>query len=72
MEGCRVGAERPRGVGVADNGGHVGQVLEHYVVPEELLGDVHAFAVDEDVRPAGELELQPRGGDDDVCIKRPP
>lgn len=64
-----VGAERPRGVPVADNLAHVGHVGQHGEAPHVLFGDIDGLAVDGEVNAAQEAQVQPRGGDDDVGVK---
>lgn len=68
QQGGGVCAERPRGVGVANDKRRVGQILQHGALPHELVAGLDGLAVDAQPRPARKLHLQPRRRDDDVGL----
>ena len=66
-----VGAQRPRRIRVAHAPEQVGHVFEHVRLVDETLGGIDLFAVHADRGPAQRLQLQARGGDDDVGVEMP-
>lgn len=67
--GGGVGAQRPRRVGVTDDKGGVGEILQHHAAPEELLSMVDELPVDLDRRAAADEDAETGRGDDDVRVE---
>ena len=64
-----VGLERPGRVGVAEDPGEIGNVLEQDSLVEHALAESLCLAIDDELHPSEDLQIQPGRGDDDVGFK---
>ena len=67
--GDEVGLQRPGGVGVPDREGEVRDVAEHHPAVDQDLALVRLLAVDLELHPAEEEQVQPGRGDDHVGLQ---
>ncbi len=65
----RVCSQCPGRVGVAEDEGEVGNVLQHCAFPDEFVGDRDGRVVDAQFGVAAKLDFQAGGGDDDVGVQ---
>jgi hypothetical protein len=65
----QVAFQRPRRVGVAEGGGHVGHIRIHHALVVQRAGEIDRAAIDADLKAAEHLQIEPGRGDDDVGLE---